>query len=64
MRSTGLVKALKEFEGGVLVITHNVSLINKVCNQIWVIEDKKVNVFPGEFEECRAHAEPLALSDP
>mmetsp|Transcript_71037 Transcript_71037/g.118054 ORF Transcript_71037/g.118054 Transcript_71037/m.118054 type:complete len:942 (+) Transcript_71037:67-2892(+) len=48
-----LVKALTLFKGGVLVITHNVSLINKVCNEIWVIENKSVNVFQGEFEEYR-----------
>jgi len=29
-----LVTALKEFKGGVMVITHNVSLINAVCNQV------------------------------
>ena len=48
-----LVKALRAFEGGVLVVTHNVSLINAVCEQIWVIEDDCVKVFPGEFEEYR-----------
>ena len=37
-----LVKALQEFGGGVMVITHSVALISKVCNQIWVIEDRKV----------------------
>ena len=36
-----------------LVITHNVELINKVCKEIWVIEDQKVGRFRGEFEEYR-----------
>lgn len=48
-----LVKGLRRFEGGVLVITHNVSLINAVCNEIWVLDEQKVNVFPGEFEDYR-----------
>jgi ATPase subunit of ABC transporter with duplicated ATPase domains len=33
-----------------MVITHNVELINKVCTDIWVIEEGKVHKFPGEFE--------------
>jgi len=48
-----LVNSLRAFKGGVLVITHNVALISQVCNQIWVIEDKKVEPFKGEFEEYR-----------
>ena len=48
-----LVQGLKAFEGGVLVITHNVELINKVCDEIWLIEDQQVRRFPGEFEEYR-----------
>jgi len=48
-----LVEGLKHFKGGVLVITHNVELINKVCKEIWVIEDQKVGRFRGEFEEYR-----------
>mmetsp|Transcript_20628 Transcript_20628/g.62966 ORF Transcript_20628/g.62966 Transcript_20628/m.62966 type:complete len:912 (-) Transcript_20628:585-3320(-) len=48
-----LVDGLRAFEGGVMVITHNVELINRVCNEIWVIEEGKVNRFPGEFEEYR-----------
>ena len=55
-----LVTALKQFEGGVMVITHNMSLINAVCNDIWIIEagDFKeggeagtVKKWKGEFEE-------------
>jgi len=30
-----------------------VSLINAVCNEIWVLDEQKVNVFPGEFEDYR-----------
>jgi ATPase subunit of ABC transporter with duplicated ATPase domains len=37
----------------VLVITHNVQLINMVCDEIWILDDNKVNVWKGEFEEYR-----------
>ena len=33
-----LVTALKEFKGGVMVITHNVSLINAVCSQVHTMD--------------------------
>jgi len=56
-----LVTALRNFKGGVMVITHNMSLINAVCREIWVIEGGEVNVFHGEFEEYRDElAEKLA----
>ena len=34
-----------------MVITHNVSLINAVCSQIWIIENCTVKPFPGAFLE-------------
>ena len=33
------------------MITHNVSLINAVCSQIWIIENCTVKPFPGAFLE-------------
>jgi hypothetical protein len=51
----GLVDALNRFEGGILIVTHNVSLISKVCNEIWECGlDRTVSVFPGEFEDYAA----------
>ena len=54
-----LTEALNKFEGGVLVITHNINLIAEVCNEIWVLnpETKSVDVFEGEFEEYRHELE-------
>jgi ATP-binding cassette subfamily F protein 1 len=57
-----LVTALHQFAGGVMVITHNMSLINKVCRDIWIIEEGDgkpggeggtVRKWQGEFEEYR-----------
>jgi len=49
---------LNEFEGGIVIVTHNVNLISEVCNEIWECgEDQTVKVFPGEFED---YAEKLA----
>jgi len=49
-----LTSALNKFEGGMLVITHNISLIQEVVNEIWVVdEDKSVTVFEDEFDDYR-----------
>ena len=48
-----LSSALKEFSGGVLVISHDQYFIKAVCNEIWVIQDKRVNVFNGSFDDYK-----------
>ena len=34
-----LIKALKEFEGGVLVITHNRDFSESLCTEVWAMRD-------------------------
>lgn len=48
-----LIEALKKFEGGVLVISHDQHFITSVCNEIWYIHDKKVERFSGEFNDYK-----------
>lgn len=51
----GLVEALNAFEGGVVIVTHNVSLISKACNEIWECGlDKTVEKFDGDFHDYEA----------
>ncbi len=54
--------ALKNFSGGVVVISHDQHFITNVCNEIWVIQDRKVTPFPGSFDEYKksviSHAPP------
>ena len=44
-----LGEALKHFNGGVLVISHDQHFITKVCNEIWVIQNSSVKVYDGSF---------------
>lgn len=39
-----LIAALAEFEGGVLVVSHDEHLITAVCDELWIIKDKKVHL--------------------
>eukprot|EP01090_Pellita_catalonica_P020614 TRINITY_DN7453_c0_g1_i1.p1 TRINITY_DN7453_c0_g1~~TRINITY_DN7453_c0_g1_i1.p1 ORF type:complete len:700 (-),score=165.54 TRINITY_DN7453_c0_g1_i1:103-2178(-) len=47
-----LAEGLRNFKGGVLLITHNQHLISASCDRIWLIEgDCDVEVFDGEFKD-------------
>ena len=37
----GLANAIKKFEGGVVLVSHDFRLIDQVADQIWVCENKK-----------------------
>lgn len=48
-----LINALKNFNGGVLVVSHDQHFITSVCNEIWLIGKKKVQKFNGEFKDYK-----------
>lgn len=48
-----LANALKDFTGGVVVISHDQHFITSVCNEIWVIKDQRVTPFDGTFEDYK-----------
>jgi len=48
-----LIVALNNFEGGVLIVSHDAHLITAVCNEIWVCGDEQVQLFDGDFEDYR-----------
>ncbi|CAG8438415.1 uncharacterized protein OCT59_013223 [Rhizophagus irregularis] len=43
-----LTNALKEFKGGVILVSHDERFIDSVCNEIWVCDGGKVNKFDGD----------------
>jgi len=48
-----LADALKAYNGGVLVVSHDQHFITSVCNEIWVIQSRKVTVFDGSFNDYK-----------
>jgi len=52
-----LIDGLRAYEGGVMVITHNVQLISEVCEEIWILDGGKVNVWQSDFLEYRDYLE-------
>ncbi|KAJ2546578.1 ATP-binding cassette, regulator of translational elongation [Coemansia sp. RSA 1933] len=43
-----LTAALKQFSGGVVLVSHDERFIDSVCTEMWVCADKKVTRFAGE----------------
>jgi ATP-binding cassette, subfamily F, member 3 len=48
-----LSNALRNFAGGVLLISHDQYFIKRVCDEIWVIENAAVKTFHGSFDEYK-----------
>ena len=53
--------ALKAYEGMVLVVSHNRSFLNEVCNEITVIAHQHLAVFRGTFKDSWGAAEMAEL---
>jgi len=53
-----LSEALAAFEGGVVVISHDAQLLERVCDdderaEVWLVDEGKVEKFDGYFEDYR-----------
>jgi len=44
-----LARALNIFEGGVVLISHDMRLIAKVCSQIFIADNRTITKFPGDI---------------
>jgi ATP-binding cassette subfamily F protein 3 len=49
-----LVKALADFEGAVLLITHDPHLVELVADRLWLVADATVRPFDGDLDDYRA----------
>lgn len=49
-----LVRALSEFEGTVLLISHDPHLVELVADRLWLVGDGKVTPFEGDMAEYRS----------
>jgi len=48
-----LGEAIKEYEGGVVIVSHDERLIRETNCQLWVIEEQTINEIEGGFEDYR-----------
>ncbi|KAK3350081.1 P-loop containing nucleoside triphosphate hydrolase protein [Lasiosphaeria hispida] len=45
-----LSAALREFQGGVLMVSHDVTMLQTVCTSLWVCDGGSVEKFPGDVQ--------------
>ncbi|KEY69166.1 hypothetical protein S7711_04948 [Stachybotrys chartarum IBT 7711] len=48
-----LAEALKEFQGGVLMVSHDVTMLQTVCTSLWVCDGGTVEKFPGDVQQYK-----------
>ncbi|MHC8949836.1 ABC-F family ATP-binding cassette domain-containing protein [Sphingobacterium hungaricum] len=46
-----LIQALQQYEGTLIVVSHDRYFLDNVANKIWFIEDKEIKEYPGTYEE-------------
>jgi ATP-binding cassette, subfamily F, member 2 len=49
----GLADAIRNFQGGVVLVSHDFRLIDQVANEIWVCENKGVTRFDGSIRDYK-----------
>nr|XP_023912795.1 ABC transporter F family member 1 [Quercus suber] len=59
-----LAEALNEWDGGLVLVSHDFRLINQVAHEIWVCENQAVTRWEGDIMDFKAHLKRRAgLSD-
>eukprot|EP00730_Choanoeca_flexa_P020452 TRINITY_DN9987_c0_g1_i1.p1 TRINITY_DN9987_c0_g1~~TRINITY_DN9987_c0_g1_i1.p1 ORF type:complete len:770 (+),score=186.99 TRINITY_DN9987_c0_g1_i1:53-2362(+) len=48
-----LIQALAEYQGGVMIVSHDEHLITAVCDELWIIRDKQVILSKGTVHACK-----------
>lgn len=46
-----LIQALQQFEGTMIIVSHDRYMLDNVANKIWYIEDQKIKEYPGTYKE-------------
>jgi ATP-binding cassette subfamily F protein 2 len=50
-----LARCLKKFQGGVVVISHDMRLVSQVAEEIYVCDHKKVTKYKGDIMDFKIH---------
>ena len=48
-----LAKALNQFKGGVILVTHDQQMIEMVCKELWYCNDRTVQCLEGGFPQYK-----------
>lgn len=48
-----LIQAFNQWEGGLVMVSHDAHLINNVCDEIWVCNGSSVDKFNGDYKDYK-----------
>jgi len=50
---SALVVALENFQGGLVIVSHDSHFVSSICNTIYYIKNSRVKKFGGDFQDYR-----------
>lgn len=50
-----LIDALNDYEGGLLVVSHDQYFLNSLCDLMYVVDDGKAAKFDGDIKDYRKY---------
>jgi ATP-binding cassette subfamily F protein 2 len=56
-----LAKAINEFSGGLVLVSHDFRLINQVAKEIWIVDNKTVTTWKGDILSYKEHLKKRVL---
>ena len=48
-----LIVALRNYSGGIIIVSHDQHLIGSVCTEIFYIKEQRLRRFKGDFEDYK-----------
>ena len=48
-----LAKAVNEFEGGMVLVSHDMRLISQVAKEIWICDHKTITMYRGDINNFK-----------
>jgi len=57
-----LASAINEYQGGVVLVSHDFRLISQVAQEIWLVEDQKVSKWTGSIQEYKERLRQQVIS--
>jgi ATP-binding cassette subfamily F protein 3 len=55
--------ALQQFQGGVLMVSHDVTMLQNVCTSLWVCDQGTIEHFPGTVKDYKKRISAQAGQD-
>ena len=51
-----LIAAIQDFQGGILVVSHDQHFVSNICSELWVVNDGACTRFRGDFNAYKDHS--------